>query len=72
MCPADKIEVVEVDLGDNTPVLSNIRVTELPTSVGAVSDDSNPSTCTLMMNFDITLPCPDSRIVLRARVGGKT
>ena len=64
------MEVVDVDLGEQTPVISNLRLLDPPTSSKGVASSSS-SCCTMVALFDLTVPSPDSRIVLRARLGGK-
>ena len=68
---ADKVEVVEVDFGQQTPSISNVKLSDVPTSKSKTLDLDSSSTCNLIMNFDLQVSAPDSRIVLRARLGGK-
>ena len=68
MC-VEKVEVLEVDFGQQTPAISNMKMSDLPTSKN--SSLENASVCTLVLNFDLLLSSPDSRIVLRARLGGR-
>ena len=60
-----------MDFGEQTPVVSNMRVLDVPAAKSKAADMGPTSSCTVVVNFDLTLPCPDSNIVLRARVGGK-
>ena len=71
VCISDKVEVVEVDFGPQTPTVANMKLSDLPTSKTKSSDLDSSSTCTLILNFDLSVSSPDSRIVLRARLGGK-
>ena len=63
----ESLEVVELDFGEHTPVVSNMRVLDV---VSGKEKTADSDTCTVIVNFDITIPSPDSNIVLRARVGG--
>ena len=65
---AESIEVVDVDFGEQTPTLSNVCIMDPPPSRGRTF---NASTRTFIASFDLTVPSPDSQIVLRARVGSK-
>ena len=65
----DKVEVVAVDLGGQTPSISNVKLADFPSSRAMPND--NTSSVTMVATFDLTVPSPDSRIVLRARVGKK-
>ncbi len=65
---ADSLEVVELDFGKQTPVVSSMRVLDVLSGKEKAIDSG---TCTVIVNFDITIPSPDANIVLRARVGGK-
>ena len=58
-----------MDLGGQTPSLSNVKLCEAPPTLGVVSD-AGTSTAMVVL-FDVTIPAPDAQIVLRAKVGGK-
>ncbi|XP_064394544.1 uncharacterized protein LOC135341813 isoform X2 [Halichondria panicea] len=68
----DSVELVECDLSDQTPVISNVQVLDPPHSTKK-SDSVDIGECrrTMLVNFDLSLPSPDSKVVLRARLGGK-
>ncbi len=61
---ADKIEVVGVDLGGQSPSLSNVRMQDTPSTVGMSSEGA--SITSMMATFDVAIPAPDARITLRA------
>ena len=58
-----------MDLGGQTPSLSNVRLQDTPSTVGVASEGDNISTT--VVNFDVTIPAPEAQIVLRAKIGGK-
>ena len=70
LCLADSVEVVNVDFREQTPIVSNLRILDIPNIKGRVYNEGS-SGCKLMARFDLTVPSPDSQIVLRARLGGK-
>lgn len=64
--PIDKVEVLRVDFGGQTPVVTNMRMSDLNTK-----EDTTSTSTTLILNFDLAISAPDCQLVLRARVGGK-
>lgn len=78
--PTESVELVECDLAEQTPVISNLQLFDLPQSSGSAHspspyqsyiDMASRSQHTVIANLDFTLPAPDSHIVIRARLGGK-
>ena len=77
---SESVELVECDLAEQTPVISNLQLFDLPRSSGSAHspspyqsyiDMASHSQHTVIANLDFTLPAPDSHIVIRARLGGK-
>ena len=76
----ESIELVECDLAEQTPIISNLQLFDLPPTTGSAHsptpyqsyvDTATQSQRTIIANLDFTLPAPDSQIIIRARLGGK-
>ena len=74
---ADLVELVECDFATQTPFLKNIQLFDPPSQdpqrgaseylTGPQSSDST----NMVVNLDLGIVAPDSKIVLKARLGGK-
>ena len=64
---SEYVELVELDLADQTPFVKNIRISSFPSG----NDITSYPTATLVTNLDLGIMAPDSRILLKARLGGK-
>ena len=67
-----KLELIELDFANQTPFIKNIQIAD-PTTP---TDDNSPlgpspKSSILVINLDVGLVSPDSRIVLKARLGGR-
>ena len=73
----ESIHLESFDLGNQTPFVKSIQIFDppvsgLPQSQFSMSNPgSSPTRTTLVANVDIGLIAPDSKLALRARVGGK-
>ena len=71
------LNVVEFDLANQTPIVRNIRVLDPFTSTLQVptgdyaTEAQNPNQRLMTLNMDVGLRAPNSKVVLRARIGGK-
>jgi len=66
---SDQVEITSVDLGGQTPSLSNVQLQYTPLTHGGASEGDNITTT--VVNFDVTIPAPEAEIVLRAKIGSK-
>lgn len=64
----ESVEILELDLANQTPFVKTMKVTDGPSSSNPSRDSSRT---TLVANLDVGIMAPDSRIVLKARLGGK-
>ncbi len=74
----ESVRLIECDLANQTPFVKNIQFLDPPSSSvhGAMDDysfsDPNCTTRkTIIANLDVGIRAPDSRLVVRARLGGK-
>ena len=81
---SDNLELIEFDLSNQTPFVKSIHVFDLPSSLsnslsptdtqssgGATNNNNTNTKGVIVANVDIGLVAPDSKLVLKARVGGK-
>ena len=66
----ESVEILELDLANQTPFVKTMKVSDGPSSLNPSGDHSSSRT-TLVANLDVGILAPDSRIVLKARLGGK-
>ena len=73
----ESIHLESFDLGNQTPFVKSIQIfdppaSSLPQSQSSMSNPGgSPTRTTLVANVDVGLIAPESKLVLRARVGGK-
>ena len=77
----ESIELLDIDLASETPTVSNMHIFDPPSSAynynssvweGLSNTGSEVSSKrTLIVNFDLCISSPHSRIVIRARLGSK-
>ena len=67
----DSLSLVEFDLANQTPFVKNIHVFDPPLQHSGAAPSSPSSRCKLVANMEIGLVAPSSKIVLRAKLGGK-
>ncbi|XP_003385799.1 PREDICTED: uncharacterized protein LOC100638002 [Amphimedon queenslandica] len=83
----DNLELIEFDLSNQTPFVKSIHVFDPPSSLISSllptdsnilqssttnnSSSSNANKAFIVANVDVGLVAPDSKLVLKARVGGK-
>ena len=80
---SDNLELIEFDLSNQTPFVKSIHVFDLPSSLsnslsatdtqssGGATNNNTNTKGVIVANVDIGLVAPDSKLVLKARVGGK-
>ena len=67
-CVTESVEILELDLANQTPFVKTMKVSDGPSSPNS---SGNSSRTALVANLDVGIMAPDSRIVLKARLGGK-
>ena len=71
----DSLELTEFDFGNQTPFVKNIQIFDPPTQNTPGNEFQSPSTgstkTVIVANMDIGLVAPDSKLVFKARIGGK-
>ena len=71
----DSLELTEFDFANQTPFVKNIQIFDPPTQNTPANEFQSPSTgstkTVIVANMDIGLVAPDSKLVFKARIGGK-
>ena len=74
---AESIHLESFDLGNQTPFVKSIQIFDPPASslpqpqLAMSNSGGSPTQTTLIANVDVGLIAPESKVVLRARLGGK-